>query len=210
MSTITWPSAVVPADFEFGLRSNTQVFVSELSGYVQTRELPGARWTVSIRMPPLERANGGADMETFLAKLRGQANRARLPIWRRASPRGTWAGSPVVDNEVGSPTLTQTGASLWLRGFSASATVKAGDYFNLGANGQLLMVVADGTADGGGDLQITFEPVMRASPADATAIVTTNPVLPFAVLSDPHVRWAHNAQDPDGIAVSLEFIEVFE
>ena len=49
MSTLAWPTlsakAAAPKRWDFGLKSNTMVSVSELSGYVQTSELPGARWT---------------------------------------------------------------------------------------------------------------------------------------------------------------------
>jgi hypothetical protein len=188
MSTITWPSGIVPVDPEWGIKANTQVFVSDLNGSVQTVELPGARITCTLRLPPLERADA-AQIEAFIAKLRGQANRAQIPLFGRRAPRGTWAGTPRVNNEAGSPTLSQTGTSLVCDGFSASATIKAGDWFNIGSGGQLVMVTDDATANGSGQVTLSVQPPIRTAPADNTLLISTDPVLPTAILDDPHARW---------------------
>lgn len=211
MSVITFPTLTVVANTtQPGLKSNTQVAVSDLSGYVQTRELPGARWSQGFRLPGLERVNA-AKVESFLAQLRGQANRARVPLWARGVARGTWAGSPKVNNEYGSPTLIQTGNTLQCNGFAANATVKEGDYFNIGAAGELKICTQDGTADGSGNLLITFEPNMRASPAHLTALVSSNVVIPYMILTDPHAKWAINPHSKVGGLSDFAFdlIEVF-
>lgn len=204
---LDWPSDLVPNEIEFGIQFNVQVFSSDLSGEIQTVELPGARWTMGIRMTGLERAEGSAELEAWLATLRGGAVRARVPVFKRLTPRGTWAGSPKVDNEVGSPTLSQTGNTLWAKGFTAGATVKKGDYFNLGTNGQLLMVTEDGTADGSGDLQISVEPAIRSAPGNDVALVSSNPVVPEMIPTDPHARWRLGVSDEAMHA--LELVEVF-
>jgi hypothetical protein len=207
MSSINWPSNLTPVEIELGLKFNTQVSVSDLSGYVQTVELPGARWSMSLRMPPLERSGESSLMEAFIAKLRGQAVRAVMPVFTRGAPLGGWAGSPKVNNNVGSPSLSQTGTTLHCMDFTASTTVKAGDYFNLGPAGQLLMVTEDGTADGGGLLQLSVQPAIRTAPAHLTALDFTNPVVPLMILTDPHPRWRITPGDINEFA--LDFIEVF-
>lgn len=189
MTTIVWPSGIIPSGVEWGIKANTQVFVSDLNGSVQTVELPGARITCTLRLPPLERADA-AQMEAFIAKLRGQANRAQIPLFGRRAPRGTWAGTPRVNNEAGSPTLSQTGTSLVCDGFSASATIKAGDWFNIGSGGQLVMVTDDATANGSGQVTLSVQPPIRTAPADNTLLVSTDPVLPTAIMDDPHARWS--------------------
>lgn len=206
MASVDWPSGLVPAEIEFGLKSNTQVHVSDLSEYVQTKELPGARWSMSLRMADLERADI-APLEAFLARLRGQAVRAIMPVFARSSPRGAWAGAPAVNNNVGSPELVQTGNSLEVSGFTAFTTVKAGDYFNLGTNGQLLMVTQDATADSGGRATLSVEPTIRTSPSHGTLLVFTDPVVPLMILTDPHPRWSIRPGDSHGFA--LDFVEVF-
>jgi hypothetical protein len=207
MSSINWPSNLTPAEIEFGLKSNTQVSVSDLSGYVQTVELPGARWSMSLRTSPLVRSGESSVMEAFIAKLRGQAVRAVMPVFSRATPLGGWAGSPKVNNDASSPTLSQTGTTLHCRDFTAFTTVKAGDYFNLGSAGQLLMVTEDGTADAGGLLQLSVQPAIRSAPAHLTALDFTSPVVPLMILTDPHPRWRITPGDINEFA--LDFIEVF-
>jgi len=199
MAVIAFP-ALVPAEIQLGLRSNVQISTSDLSGYVQTVELPGARWTLSLRMPDLLRANA-ALMEAYIAQLRGGANRARLPVWTRLEPLGLWEGSPVVHG------ASQTGNTLNVRGFDPFTSVKQGDYFNLGTNGQLLMVAADGTSDSGGELAISVEPAIRTAVADATALVSSDPVIPYAILTDPHPRW--RLRPGDFAEFALDFVEVF-
>jgi hypothetical protein len=174
---------------------------------VQTLELPGARWSLSLTMPPLTRNPDSAAMEAFIASLRGQAVRARMPLFKRTAPLGTWAGSPTVDNEVGSPTLSQTGTTLWTRNFSPFATVKKGDYFNLGSGGQLLMVTADATADSNGTAQLAVQPAIRSAPAHGLGLVSANPVVPLMILTDPHPRWRMKIADITEHA--LDFVEVF-
>ena len=207
MSSIDWPSELVPADAEPGIKFNTQISVSDLSGYVQTVELPGARWSMSIRMPTLERDGEASIMEAFIASLRGQAVRAVIPMFKRGTPLGTWAGAPAVNNEVGSPTLSQTGNSLEVNGFTAGATFKRGDYFNLGSGGQLLIVTADGVADGSGLATISFQPSIRTAPAHGTLLVSASPKVPLMILTDPHPRWRILAGDDNQFA--LDFVEVF-
>lgn len=188
-----------PPEIEFGLKSNSQVSTSDLSGAVQTVELPGARWTMGLRWPNRNREDADLLM-AWLAQLRGQANRARVPVYHRRSPRGTWGGSPVTG------TVTST-TSIPVTGFSAGATVRRGDLFNVGVNGQLVMVVADATASGGGAATLTIEPPLRSLPGVGVALISANPVVPQMILTDPHPRLTNHAPDLSDFA--LEFIEVF-
>lgn len=202
MSTITFPtlSLVGPMQVEVGLKSNTAIFVSPLSGDTQSLELPGARWTMSFSFPPLL-DDDAAELEAFLAQLRGQANRARVPLWGRETPRGTWAGTAAVNG------ASQTGASLICDGFTAGATVKRGDMFNVGTAGELKRIVTDGTADGSGNLTIEFEPPLRNSPATDTVLVSSNPLVPYMIVQDPHLR---SMRGLGGLTdVAFDLMEVF-
>jgi hypothetical protein len=204
-----WPESLIPQELTFGIRFYTQIHVSDISGYISTVEMPdSARWTMNIIMPPLERGDA-ALMESFIARMRGQAIRSEMPVFARLAPRGSWAGSPVVNDTVlGSPSLTQTGTTLRVRGFTAFATFKEGDYFNLGEGGQLLMVTEDGTADSNGTATITFQPSIRTPPADGLALISTDPVVPQMILTDPHPKWRITPGDINQYA--LDFVETFE
>lgn len=205
MTTITFPtlSRAAPASMEFNLISNTQTFTSPLDGSVYTSELPGARWAFSLDFPSLQEADA-ALLQAFLAKLRGQANTFTMHNWARPTPRGTAGGTPLVNNSSVSPTTLQTGASIITKGWSAGATMKAGDYFTM--NTELKMCVADATADGSGNMTITFEPPIRNSPADNAAITVTRPTAVF-MLTEPKSGWG---SAPGGFtSFSLQGVEKF-
>jgi len=201
MTTIVYPTlSRAPQSVEIGLKSNSQILVSPLSGDTQTLELPGARWTLTFSYTDLVRADA-AELEAFLAQLRGQANRARVPVWGRVLPRGSWLGTPLVKGG------SQTGASLACDGFTAGATVKRGDMLNIGTAGELKRVVTDATADGSGNLTLAFEPPLRVSPADNAALVAFAPVVPLMIPSDPHLKTTIGQGDRSDVA--LDLVELF-
>ncbi len=177
MTTLTWPTLTrtAPRDVEWTLQSNTIAFQSPLSGAVQTVEFPGARWKVSFVLENLLEADA-ALLRAFGAKLRGRAGRFTLHNFARPTPRGTIAGTPLVKG------ASQTGVSLLIDGCTVGTTLLAGDF--IGVNGELKMVVADATANGSGEMTLTLEPPLRASPADNAAITTTQPTATFMLSED--------------------------
>lgn len=186
MTTYAFPTlSRPPSSFVWRLLSNTQTLESPLTGSIQTIELPGARWAFTASWPGFTETDA-ALMQSFLAKLRGQANRFTMYNFARKVPRGTAAGVPTVNNESGSPTTLQTGTTLITKSWTAGVTLKEGDFF--GVNGELKMVTAAATADGSGNMTITFEPPLRASPAHGAAITYTNPTATF-MLSNPVSEW---------------------
>jgi hypothetical protein len=184
MAILSLPAAPLPASCRFGLISNTQVFASPLSGAAQTLEMPGARWFMRWKLPPMNEAEA-APWKAFLAKLRGQAGRfyGYDPIHVR---QGTGGGTPLVNG------ASQTGASLATDGWTPSATVlKAGDYFAFDTpdgRRELKVAAADVTADGAGAATVTFEPPIRVSPADNASILLTQPAC-VMMLREPEIAW---------------------
>lgn len=218
MTTITFPTLstgrAVPVSARPGLRSNVQILVSDLSGYVQTRELPGARWMLSFRYTDLQDADAGL-LEAFLAQLRGGANRARVPLWGRGRARTSGIGTLKVNNEVGSPTLSQTGHTLYVRNGTPGGIVKAGAYFNLGSGGQLCMVTSQATVDGSGLAALSVEPGIRVAPAHNTSLVFDDPVVPYMIPTDPTTGWDVKPGgadlNPNGLTdFAFDLVEVFE
>lgn len=183
MTIHTWPtlSRAAPAVLDWGLTSNTQTFSSPLSGSVQTLEMPGARWHFSYPMANLKQ-DDSALLRAFLVKLRGQSGRFYMHNMAAQNPRGVGGGTPVVGG------AGQTGTSLAITGCPVSSTfLKAGDFFEVG--GELKMAVADAVSNGSGAATITFEPPLRASPANAAAITTSKPKGIFK-LDEDTVRWS--------------------
>lgn len=177
MTTLTWPalSRTAPGACEWVLEANTQTFTSPLSRATQTVEMPGARWRVSFTLENLQEADT-AKLNAFMAQLRGKAGRFYLCNFARQMPRGTASGTPLVKG------ASQTGTTLALDGFTAGATLLAGDYFAVG--GELKIVVADAAADGSGEMSVTFEPPLRTSPADNAPVTLSQPSATFMLTDD--------------------------
>ena len=73
MAVLTFPS-ITPDTIDFGIRYNTQVSTTTLSGIVQTVELPGARWLGSMTFRDLTPEDSAA-LKGFLMRLRGSSGR---------------------------------------------------------------------------------------------------------------------------------------
>ncbi len=198
MTTIAFPSiSRLPREYEFGVVWNTQVFSSPLTQAVRTIEIPGARFKMQFRLSAFEE-DDSALVQAFLMQLRGRVNHAAMYNLARPLPRGTIAGTPLVKG------AGQSGATLAIDGCSVGTTLKKGDFF--GVNGELKMVVADATANGSGEMSVTFEPPLRASPADNAAITTTRPTALFMLESDESMWTTRPGTRSDFV---LSFIEVF-
>jgi hypothetical protein len=198
MTTIAFPSiSRLPRELPFGIVWNTQVFSSPLTQGVSTIEIPGARWKMQFRLTDFEEADA-ALVQVFLMQLRGRANRAALYNIARRQPRGTIAGTPLVAG------ASQTGAALNIDGCTVGTTLLKGDFF--GVNGELKMVVAAATANGSGQMTVTFEPPLRAAPADNAAITTSQPTALFMLESDEQMWSTKPGLRSD---FTLSFIEVF-
>jgi len=182
---ITFPSSVIkPKRITWGLISNVQSFPSPLTGATQTLRIPGERWRFVFYWEDLDDTNM-ADLTAFIVQARGGAERFKLGDLYRTTPRGAGGGTPLVAG------ASQSGASLTTDGWPNSTLVlKRGDFFEV--NGELKMVVADVTSNGTGQATVTFEPPLRASPADNAPLTTASPGATFR-LEEPKNEWDHQA-----------------
>lgn len=182
MTILTWPTLTraAPRVLDWSLQPNTQSFQSPLSGAVQTVELPGARWKASFLMENLTE-DDSALLQAFLVKLRGRAGRFYLYNFGRDKPRGTQGGAPLVKG------AGQSGTTLIIDGCTVGATLLAGDYLEV--NGELKMVVASATANGSGEMTLTIEPPLRASPADNADVTLIQPKAIFMLTGD-EAKWS--------------------
>lgn len=200
MTTLTFPTLTrLPDSFDFGMVSNTVTFQSPLSGATQTIEFPSPRWQFSFTMRHLEEADA-ALLQAFLMQLRGQSGRFYMYNMARPAPRGTAPGTPVVSG------ASQTGTTINTSGWTPSQTgiLKVGDLFGIG--GELKMVVsAEVNSDAGGLATITFEPPIRTSPTDATAVDTGAPTAIFKLTEDVNT-W--NTVSPLWTTFNISGIEV--
>lgn len=156
--------------------SNTQSFESPLTRSVQTLALPGARWACSLSWSNLDAADA-ALMRAFLYALRGRAGRFYVPHPVVSRPRGSATGTPIVAG------AGQAGSTLSTDGWTAGATLLAGDFIGFGAN-EVRCVISTVTADGSGLMAIPLDEPMRASPADNSPLVLERPACVMQLTSD--------------------------
>lgn len=196
----TFPS-ITADSCDFSLASNTASHTSPYDKTTQTLELPGARWLVSLMFDSM-REDEAREMAAFAVKLRGEAGRFYLYDMSHPNPRGNPQGSPVVDG------AGQTGDTINIRGWTASATglLKPGDY--IGFNDELHMVTAQVDADGTGDsANVPIEPPIRTAPADGATITTDKPKAVFRLIDDGQARWT--AKNQRFNRMTLTAIEAF-
>src|SRR5690606_29710551 len=115
------------------------------------------------------------------------------------APQGTWAGAPVVNGG------DQTGLELEIDGLDEGATIKAGDYFQIGSGStaRLYKVLVDVTADSSGEVTLDIWPRLRESPADNAPLVTSTPKGLFRLASN-ETSWDADLASIFGLAFSVE------
>jgi len=199
MSLITFPTILLsPTSVEWVLKSNTQSFTSPLTGATQTLSLPGDKWAFTFIYDFVSRTDADT-VAVFMTKLRGMGNRFKTGNPARSTLLGAGGGTPLVKG------ASQTGASLLTDGWPLStAILKAGDYFEV--NSEYKLVAADVTSDGSGNATITFEPPLRASPADNAPITLSGAGATFMLANkDQSLRYNNYYSR----SFTLEGIETF-
>jgi hypothetical protein len=203
MTTFAFPtlSRSKPSEWRFGLRSNTLVHVSPLSGQMQTVELPGARWFFAARWLNLLDADR-AVFEVFLMKLRGQANRFTVHDFSRPVPLGTMRGSPVTSGSIAAGAVS---FNINAGGGQAGTTLLAGDKLNVG--GELKMVVDPlVTLNGSGIGAVGIEPPFRSAIGGGAAVAWDRPTAVF-VATEP--EWSAEINAPSLALFGLDAMESF-
>jgi hypothetical protein len=144
------------------------VQAAPLTGGQTVYAWPGEWWEGEFELGSMNREDG-EPWAAFVAALNGREGTFLAGDPLGAAPRGTWAGAPKVlgAHAAGVKTIA-------MDGFSAAATVKAGDWFQqgTGALSRLHKIVQDGTADGGGLLTIEIWPRTRVALIDNETFVT--------------------------------------
>lgn len=170
MSTQSFPTLTrtAPTVVNFALIPNTQIFTSPINRSTQTLELPGARWRAKMEYRNVLESDARI-LKAFFAKLRGASGRFYLADMSHKTPAGTALGSGIVKGAA------ESGSSISTDGWTANQTslLLPGDYVGIG--GELKIITTAISSDGTGNATITFEPPLRSTPADNSAIVVTMP-----------------------------------
>lgn len=166
------------------------------SGGQRTIGIPGSRWFWRAHWPILERDDGDR-LRTLLVKLRGGGNRLLMHDIAQPTFRGAGGGSPLVAG------ASQLGYTLNIDGCSPNITNWAlqGDKFTV--NGEMKIIVAPANTNGSGQTSITFEPALRAAPADNAPLTISYPVARFVITSSD-VMWMYETVVSSNIELSGE------
>ena len=173
MAILSLPAIKRFGDYSFDLAFNTLDRRSLFDLSVTTVAFPGARWLLSVTLPPMREDTGGEEWRAFFAELGGAAGRFHAGDGRQIVPRGTAAavpGLPVVDG------AGQSGAVLNMRGGDANAAayLKIGDYvaFDLPSTDRSLhKLTAAAATDITGLAALAVAPPLTEAPADGAALM---------------------------------------
>lgn len=174
VNLVAFPAAPGLRSVNFVLNDKVGVVTSVFTGQVQRQQWPGADMLSATLTPPKLTRKQADDWICFLMELRGMANAFQAGDPMRPTPRGSVAGTPLVDNTVlgGNAAMSQT---LGLKGFTASepGVLKRGDWLQV--DYRLYKNLVDADADSSGKVTISVWPALREIPTDGGALITTNP-----------------------------------
>lgn len=187
MTTYTWPTSRVftPATIEWRLIPNViRSNVSPFSGHSQTVEVPGARWAALLNLTANRNADR-AQIEAWLNKVRGAAN--RIALWHpvRPLPRGTLQANTTTNATAAAGATSITIAA------TTGLTLLAGDMISIAtANSktQLVQVTQD-TAAVSSSMTVAFTAPLRWSVASGAAVVVIRPTAEFVLDDSPSIPY---------------------
>lgn len=171
---ITYPLSLPTAggirSVRLGMMDVVAVGASPFTGQQQVQQHAGQWWDADIGVTPGKRADA-EEWIAFLGKLKGRRGTFLLGDPAATSPRGTIAGTPVVDGAHAA-----RAATLALRGLTVGTTLLAGDYVQVGsgATTRLHKNLSNATADGTGKMTLDIWPDLREALSDGAAIVTSS------------------------------------
>ncbi len=169
MAILTMPASPGFKGVRFGLIANSRTHKSPITRSAQTLELAGATWMGTYELPPIRGDSVNAALwSTFFAELLGEAGRFYGFDPKRKTPRGSNLGTPLVKGG------SQVGKFITTDGWDVNETglLLPGDYIEIFA--EYKKVTASVDSDGSGNATINFVPPIRNSPADDSAVVTTD------------------------------------
>lgn len=201
MNYYEFPSTSIfsAAKASVALRPNVFIQVSALNGYLETLELPGARWVVQFTFRPMN-DDDRSELEGFFAAVRGQANRVIMPHPKKKQLRGTMRGSPQVAVAVSQ--LEE--AIIISNPTQANKTIERGDVFRV--DNQLYMVTEQLVLDGSGSGTVHVSPPCRTPHTVGAALTIERPTATFMLgQTEVPIPW-----EP-GVSPSFDvtFVETF-
>lgn len=200
MSILTWPSALTVTAQPWEQVRNDLEFRSVFGA--QVTEATAPLWATSIAAPTLKDTDSACGAwQALLLKLRGKTNQLALHNFGRPAPLGTMRGTMTLNASA-----AQGAAALSvIASGEASKTLLQGDLLGIGSGTttQVVMVVADATADGSGVISVTVEPPLRNAHGGGAAVAWDKPTVLFRC-REVAARWEYKRGGiVQGIALNL-------
>src|SRR5262245_25144876 len=106
----------------------------------QVQQHQGQRWEMDVRYPPMRDVSVIEEVLVFLHKLKGRLGTFSAMVDPLRTVRGTWVGNP---NILVQGSHAANSSTISLHGIQLGATIKAGDYFQVGS--RVFKALVDGT-----------------------------------------------------------------
>ena len=195
---ITHPTTPAFVSCGFIARSVVAQSISPFSLVTQEQEHDGQALEMAMQLPPMKRAQA-EEWVAFLLRLHGKRGTFYMTPPGGGTPRGSILGTPMVSGP------SQTGDVLVVDGWTPSATgvLLAGDWIQLGtgATSRVHKVLENADASAGGVTSLRLWPSLRESPGNNSAVVVTNPVGVFKLLSND-AQWDVGLAQVYGISLA--------
>ena len=137
--------------------------------------------------------------QSLMLQLRGKVNQLAMYNIGRPVPVGTMRGvMTLAATAQGATSLALSAAG------QAAATLVSGDYlgFGSGLTQQVVMVVANATADGSGNITVTIEPPLRNAFVAGSAVTWNYPCALFR-RKDTKTQWDYDSTMVSGMMLDL-------
>lgn len=164
-----FPTSPAPKDASIGSVQNTIVSVTT-SGRVQTRQIDGQKFSITLDYPPMSRSNF-APIKAFIMKQRARLNTFTVIPPIVSDAQGVATGTISVNGAISSGATT---CAIDGMATSTNDILKAGDYFRFTGQDKVYMAVEDLDSDGTGSGTLTFEPPLRSDVANDVALIYDN------------------------------------
>jgi hypothetical protein len=198
MSVITFPSALYAVRMSWAQQRNDTENRSIFGA--QAVEVSAPLWVVSME-GPMKNDTLAGEWKTLLMRLRGKTNQLALWDLMRTVPLGTMRGTLTFNTApaAGATSLSITGGA-----GQAGTTLLQGDLlgFGSGLTQQVVMVVANATANGSGVIAVTVEPALRNAFSGGASVVWDQPKVLFR-RSSSKAGWDYTTTVVSGFVLDL-------
>ena len=192
MSLITWPTGLTPAQCSLRLKTTQRLHAAPLGGSEQAVDLLNDRWMLSLVLSARAGFDKGAQIEAFIAAMRGQTNTVALWHFARPAPRGSLTSATCASAAQGASSVTLN--------VTGTKTINTGDLFSVG--GMLLQCAT--TTTGTTTVVVPLVNRLRLAISGTPPIVTTKPTAAFRFASpDVGISYVPGRSEP----VALDFVE---